>query len=462
MTKDAGSPAPRQDDSPPSAVIISTGDELVAGLTVNTNAAWLSRRLAEVGIRVQSHITIGDDQAALTRAITDAIGRCQLLLITGGLGPTEDDLTRPALAEALGEPLVEDAAARAWLEAFFQRLNRPMTANNRRQAQRPASARCVENTCGTAPGLVVRRETTSPSLPIKSSEAQGSGAKVTNPTERPPATDIFVMPGVPREMEAMFERSFLPRLKSRGCGRIRRVWQINTFGAGESWIGRQIQPLMRRGANPSVGTTVHEGVVSVRIYAIGTVEEVEAGLRRTRQAVLEKLGDLVFAENDFTLEQAVAALLKERGHTVATAESCTGGLLAQLLTNIPGSSAYFLRGWVTYSNAAKEEDLQVDPATIARHGAVSEPVAQAMADGARRRASADFGVGITGIAGPDGGATEKPVGLVYIGLAGPSGVAVRRCQFAGDRHGIRLRAAQMALTLLRLNLLGRDPNAVLP
>jgi nicotinamide-nucleotide amidase len=415
-------------------IIISTGDELVAGLTDNTNASWLSRKLSELGIACREQITVGDDQAALAAVISRAIGACDLLLITGGLGPTQDDITRAALAVALGEELIQDDQALAWIELFFRKINRPMPASNRVQSLRPASAQCVENTCGTAPGLLAHKGT----------------------------TDIFVMPGVPREMQAMFENSFIPKLAGRCGKKVTRVIKLNTFGAGESWIGEKIADLMQRDGNPRIGTTVHDGVVSIRIYATAQPQEVEAMMIKARHQLQERLGELIFSKGKSALEQVLAVMLTEAQQTIATAESCTGGLLAQLLTSVTGSSKYFLRGWVTYSNAAKEQDLGVPAELIAKHSAVSEEVAQAMAQRAKERAKSDWGVGITGIAGPSGGTPEKPVGLVYIALAGPQGVYGRRCQFPGDRAGIRLRAAQMALTLLRLKLLGLNPDKVLP
>ncbi|HTV49092.1 MAG TPA: competence/damage-inducible protein A [Phycisphaerae bacterium] len=415
-------------------VIISTGDELVWGLTVNTNASWLSGQLAQMGITCKAHITVGDDRKILAEAIIRACGECELVLITGGLGPTEDDLTRLSLADALSETLVEDAKAVTWIESFFRKLNRPMPASNRLQALRPASAQCVENSAGTAPGLIAKKG----------------------------ATSIYAMPGVPREMKAMFEKSFAPLLACQCSGIITRILKLNTFGAGESWIGEKIADLMQRDTNPRIGTTVHEGVVSVRIYATGSPDETEKMVLEARRQIQERLGALIFSKDQATLEQVLAIMLTESGQTVATAESCTGGLLAELLTNVPGSSKYFLRGWVTYSNAAKEEDLGVAPELINQHGAVSEQVAAAMAKMARQHAKSDWGIGITGIAGPDGGTAEKPVGLVFIAVAGAQETYVRRCQFPGDRADVRGRAALMALTLLRFKMLGLNPDAVLP
>ncbi len=418
------------------AIIISTGDELVSGLTINTNASWLATQLAQIGVPVRSHIAVGDSLTAVAAAIRRSVAESSLVLVTGGLGPTEDDVTRAALADALDQPLVEDPAALAAIEEFFQRLNRTMAPSNRLQALRPAAGSVLPNSCGTAPGIHIQ---------------QGR-------------TDIYVMPGVPREMKAMFEQSVLPRLRA-ACppeGRVTRMAKFNTFGVGESVIGQKVADLMRRGANPSVGTTVHDGLVSVRVYATGTSAQVDEIISEKGQQIHERLGPLIFSSGDVTLAAAVAAILTEQKQTLATAESCTGGLLAQMLTDIPGSSRYFLRGWIPYADAAKKEDLHISADMIDQHGAVSEPVAAAMAGNARRIAGADWGIGITGIAGPEGGSAQKPVGLVYIGLAGPSNVVVRRCQFPGDRQSVRLRSADMALTLLRFSLLGLRAETLLP
>ncbi len=415
------------------AIILSIGDELVSGLTVNTNATWLSGQLSAIGISTVRHVTVGDDQNAIAAAIRETCGQCPLVLISGGLGPTLDDVTREALADALGTYLVEDAAALAQLEAFFQRIHRPMAPSNRRQAQRPQTGRCMPNSCGTAPGIFVSTS----------------------------STDIFVVPGVPSEMQAMFTESILPRLGQHSKDMVTRTYRLNTFGIGESVLGQRIADLMVRGANPSIGTTVHEGVVSVRIYARGSAAQANAMVEEARGKIIHRLGQVIFSEQEQTLEDALAVLLNKYGSTIAVAESCTGGLLAQMLTSIPGSSSYFQRGWVTYSNRSKIEDLGVPPELLQTPGAVSEPVAMAMAQGALRRAGSQWALSITGIAGPEGGTDEKPVGLVYIGLAGPEGTIVRRNVFTGDRGGIRRRSAQMAMTILRLHLQGLDPDTVL-
>ena len=418
------------------AVILSIGDELAAGLTVNTNASWLAQQLTAVGIRVDAHLTVGDALLPIVDAVRATLEqRPDLLLISGGLGPTDDDLTRQALADALQEPLVEDPEAVIFLERWFAQKKRVMSPSNRLQAQRPVSAVCIENTAGTAPGLRIQKE------------------------DQPA---IFVMPGVPQEMKEMFTLSILPRIQTLADasddGRIvTLVTKINTFGIGESLVGERLKDLMVRGANPSVGTTVHEGVVSVRIYATGTPADAQAMTDHVRLQVNERLGEMVFGENEETLETGLAGLLNAGRYTLATAESCTGGLLAKLLTDTPGSSGYFARGWVTYANDSKQDELGVPQALLAEHGAVSEEVARAMADGARKLARTDFALSTTGIAGPTGGTATKPVGLVYIALASAQGTWVREFNFPRERAAIRQRASHMAIALLRWRLLGHDP-----
>jgi nicotinamide-nucleotide amidase len=419
------------------AAILSIGDELAAGLTVNTNASWISQQLTAAGIATAAHVTVGDELLPIVEAIRNLLTtRIDLLLISGGLGPTDDDLTRQALADAINEPLVEDPDAVLFLERFFASRNRTMSPSNRLQALRPRAAVCIENTAGTAPGLRVERE----------------GA---------PA--IYVMPGVPREMKEMFSRSILPRIQELaakaggGVQTVTRVTKINTFGMGESLVGERLKDLMTRGGNPAVGTTVSDGIVSVRIYATGTPEQADAMTDTIRKQVTERLGEMVFGENEETLQSSLAALLNAGRYTLATAESCTGGLLAKLLTDTPGSSGYFARGWVTYANDAKTDDLGVPADLLQEHGAVSEEVATRMAEQARKRARTDFALSTTGIAGPGGATETKPVGRVYISLASSDGTWTREFTFSGDRDAVRQRTAQMSLALLRWRLLGHDP-----
>ncbi|MEI7766087.1 MAG: competence/damage-inducible protein A [Phycisphaerae bacterium] len=414
------------------AHILSVGDELTSGQTVNSNASWLALRLSERGIRVLSHVTVGDALVPLVQAIRTAAQSADILLITGGLGPTEDDVTRAGLAGALGEALVEDPVALAQIEVWFASKQRQMHASNRVQALRPISAQSVENPAGTAPGLIARLG----------------------------ACQIYVMPGVPREMKDMFTRVFGPQLAAQVGQQQLKIVKINSFGLGESALGERIRDLMVRGANPSVGTTVHDGIVSVRLYMTGTAEEIAGHETRLRQELDRRLGVLVYGAEEQTLHEALGALLLQHKQTIATAESCTGGLLAKFLTDVPGSSAYFQRGWITYANAAKVA-LGVPAELMAQYGAVSASVAGALAQRAQTLAGSTWGIGISGIAGPDGGTAVKPVGLMYIGIASPTGTRVWKHIFPGDRAIVRTRAAQMALATVRWQLLGVDPATIL-
>jgi len=411
--------------------IISIGTELMHGLTVDTNSAWLSRRSAALGLRVGRHVTIADDASAIAEAVRGAVGQAGVVLVSGGLGPTVDDLTRQGLAAAMGQPLVEDEASLRSLEAFFQRLQRPMTDSNRLQALLPRGAQAIANVRGTAPGIRARL-----------------GGAV-----------IYVMPGVPEEMRAMFERSIEPELAALGSGAAIVVRTICCFGATEANIGGQIEDLMAIGREPVVGITASEGVIRVRIVARGRDAASAAAMAEADAVeVRRRLGRLVFGEGDCTLQEAVADLLLASGLSVATAESCTGGLLAKCLTDVPGSSGYFWGGFVTYANEAKVAQLGVPRGLIDQYGAVSQEVADAMARGCRRAIGAEVGISITGIAGPSGGTAEKPVGLVYLGLADEERCVVER-RLMGEhleRASIRDRACKVALNMLRQKLMGLE------
>jgi nicotinamide-nucleotide amidase len=414
------------------AEIVSTGEELVLGATIDTNSAWLSVRLSELGIPVLRHTAVGDDLDQIVEALRGACSRAELVLMTGGLGPTEDDLTRPALAALTGRPLVTDPAALEQIRERFARMGRPMPPENAVQATHPEGSRMIANPHGTAPG-------------IHAVVSTGAGN----------SADVFAMPGVPREMFPMFESAVLPFVGARGgSGKVMLIRMLSCFGLGESVIGERIKPLMKRGRNPSVGTNVKDFVVRVRVTGVfPTAEEAAAAVDADVAAVRSALGEHVFGEGEETLQHAVGRLLAERRTTVAVAESCTGGLVAGMLTDVPGISAHFLEGVVSYSNAAKVRLLGVRESTLAAHGAVSARTAEEMAAGCRERSGADLAVSLTGIAGPGGGTADKPVGLVFMGLSDGTGTVSRRFQFVGDRDQIRDRAAKTALNLLRLRLL---------
>lgn len=420
--------SPRMD-----AAIIAIGDELALGQTVDTNTAYLAARLAEQGLMAALHLTVPDDQAAIADALRTACAKTNLVLVTGGLGPTDDDLTRQALADVMGQPLVEDPHSLAAIESFFAHRGRPMAQRNRIQAMHPRGSSMIPNTCGTAPGIV----------------AQVAGARV------------FVMPGVPNEMRAMWQQAVRPALAAlAGNGRVIRTALVHTFGLGESDLAQRLDELMARDRNPMVGTTVSGGVVSVRVRStFPTADEAQRRLDAAVAAVEQRLGPIVFGRDEQTLEQVVVRLLGEHGLTLAAAESCTGGLAAKLITDVPGASSVFRGGWVTYDNAMKTAWLGVPDALIAAHGAVSVEVAAAMATGAMRQAEADVALSVTGIAGPEGGTAEKPVGTVCVAVArrtrddrGQARIQAGTLRLLGDRPTVRHRAAYCLLQLLRLHL----------
>jgi nicotinamide-nucleotide amidase len=415
------------------AAIVSIGSELATGELIDSNAAWLAAGLTRLGIRVAWHVTVGDDQEAIRRTLTQALDGCDVTLVSGGLGPTADDLTRFALADAIGRPLAENVTALDQIRGLFARWQRPMPDSNRVQAMIPEGCRVIPNTRGTAPGI--RYE---------------SGARA-----------LFALPGVPDEMKAMFQAAVAPVLRSlAGTSSIHEA-RLACFGISEARLGELLADVMRRDRNPQVGTTASRAVIRVRVVGTGADEtEVRRLVAADLAEIRRRVGDAVFGEGDDTLELAVARLLRDHSLTIATAESCTGGLLAKRLTDIPGSSLYFLRGYVTYSNGAKSDLLGVPPKLIAEHGAVSEPVARAMACGCRAASGADIALATTGIAGPDGGSPpEKPVGLVYVALASSSGVDVRRLLLGEhlSREGVRDRACSSILNLLRLHLMRGAP-----
>ncbi|NBB95515.1 MAG: competence/damage-inducible protein A [Planctomycetes bacterium] len=411
------------------AIVLAVGSELATGLTVDSNSAYLARRLGEHGIQTVRHVTVGDDQAAIACAIRDAAADAQWVLVSGGLGPTPDDLTRHALAEAMDAELQMDDASLQHIEAFFRKLDRTMVEGNRIQAMIPAGAEAIANTCGTAPGIAATL-----------GEAR-----------------VVVLPGVPSEMKAMFERDVVPQLPS-GAGAILQQ-TIRCFGTGESDLADMIRDLMQRGGDLEVGTTVAAGLISVRITSRGpSVQAADDAAQRVTAEIVQRLGSLVIGIGEQqTMERVVGERLDALGQTLATAESCTGGLVGEMLTAVPHSSSYYLGGAVTYCNEAKADILGVSRNILAEYGAVSEPVAGAMAEGARQRFGSDWAIGITGIAGPTGGTDEKPVGLVFIGLTGPDGTDVQTHIFGGSRAMVRRRSALMALNRLRLKLLAWQP-----
>lgn len=416
------------------AILLSIGDELMLGQTVDTNAAWLSARLSSLGIGCMEHRTVPDDLDQIAEAVQQCAALAEVLIITGGLGPTDDDLTRPALAKAMGVDLIEDPDSVEHIATYFRGRGRVMPERNRVQATHPQTSTMIKNTCGTAPGIRA-------SLGV---------------------CEIFITPGVPREMFAMFERDIEPAIKAMaGTARTILTAKLNSFGSGESDIAERLGDLMARDRSPLVGTTVANGYVSVRIRSEhDDAQQAEAMLSDTLDQVQAKVGPLAFGVDNATLQEAVIRLLIDQGKTAATAESCTGGMIAAMLTDVPGSSAAVQGGWVTYANTMKAEQLGVPIALIEQHGAVSQQVVEAMARGALRRSGAAVALSTSGIAGPGGGTDDKPVGTVWIGMAWREGAdthaTTRLAHLPGDRETVRNRSAKCALQLLRLKLMGED------
>lgn len=405
------------------AEIIAVGSEMLTAYGRDTNSLYLTGKLNSIGIEVRFKTIVGDDEERLSIALSTALKRSGgLVVLTGGLGPTEDDRTRDAVSTVTGRSLRENAEIRGRVEERFERLGRAMPPNNRRQALVPEGADWLENPNGSAPGIWLDHE----------------------------GTLVILLPGPPWELEAMFQTSCMPRLMaSRGPQHIRtRVYKV--IGLPESEVDRRIAPLYAAYTNPVTTILAKLGEIEVHLRArTASDEESDALLNEVGDKIELTLGDHVFSTRGESLEEVVGMYLVMKQLTVAAAESCTGGMLSQRLTSMPGSSNFFLGGVVCYSNPLKTSLAGVPTAVIEEHGAVSKQVAQWLSEGIRRRAESSIGVGITGIAGPGGGSAEKPVGLVFIGLSDVRGTAVREFRFPGNRDRIRYWAAQMALEMIR-------------
>ncbi len=405
------------------ASVINIGNELLSGETVSTNAAYLGEQLLSIGIPVVSTYIIGDEIESIVRSFNLACNDADIVVATGGLGPTDDDLTRQALAKLLGSELQLQDDLLQKIKAFFTSRNRQVSSRNKIQAYIPAGAKALANNLGTAPGIMA--------------ELKGK--------------TLFALPGVPSEMKQMFEESVLPELKSLSVEQAVVVKKLRCFGTGESNIAELLGDIMERGRNPLINCTVRHGVITLHIIATAKDKSRAQQMAEKAEKILRsKLGELVYGTGEQTLAEVVGEKLAQQKQTIAVAESCTGGCIAKLLTDIPGASRYFTYGWITYSNDAKISELGVPASLIEQHGAVSEQVAEAMARGARKRAGTTFAIGVTGIAGPTGANEQKPVGLVYISVDSDSGCATKRFIFHHDRVSIRLRAAQTALNMVRM------------
>ncbi len=407
------------------AEIISVGTELLLGQILNSDAQYLARELSALGFNLYHQVTVGDNMDRLCECLKTALERSDVVLLSGGLGPTEDDMTKEAVAKVFGLEMELDEASKSEIKCFFASRHYEMTPNNLRQAMFPKGGIVMPNAKGTAPGCIV--------------EQDGKAS--------------IVLPGPPHELTDMFEKQARPYLMKLSDSKIvSRV--VRVFGMGESSVEHRVRDLMD-GANPTLAPYASVGEVTLRLTAkVGPNEDASALLDPLTNELLARLGDLVYSTNDERLEYLAVRLLRESGKTLALAESCTGGLVASMITDVPGASEALLEGVVTYSNAAKIRRLGVKAETLERFGAVSEQTAREMAEGAKDSAGADFALALTGIAGPGGGTDEKPVGLVYAALAGGGETFVKKLQLGGERRRIRTMSALHALDMLRRRLLG--------
>ena len=406
--------------------IVTIGNEVLSGRTLDTNFAFLARALEAVSVPVTWHTTVGDGAEGIGAALRLGLDRADAVIMTGGLGPTPDDLTRKAVATVLRRPLQLDETVLAAIRARIKKLGRKLPASVETQALLPRGAEAWPNRLGTAPGILILHK------------------------DKP----VILLPGVPAEMEGLATEHVVPYLASR-TGLVVEAFTLRTYGVFETMLHDRIGALPKRWPGATLAYLPSYFGVDLRVTAAGEDRDaVRASIARAYDELKARVAPVIYGEGDMPLERVVGEALLQRRWKIATAESCTGGLLAKRLTDTGGSSAWFERGFVTYSNESKLQSLGVSPKDLAAHGAVSAPIAEQLAGGAREKSGAEVGVGITGIAGPDGGSAEKPVGLVFIAIASPLDQAVRRYQFVGTRSTVRERSVQTALDLVRRHLAG--------
>ena len=412
-----------------SAEIIAVGSELLTPEKTDTNSLWLTSKLNELGIQLELKSVVGDDGVRLEEAIRDAFSRSDIVITTGGLGPTEDDITRKTAAQAVGKELVFETDVYQELRAKFKSFGVEMPEKNRSQAYIIEGSEVLRNNFGTAPGIIFEQE----------------------------GRYLVVLPGPPRELKPMFENEVVPRIQDLAGNLIVRRKSLRVTGFGESALDELIAPIYTEYENPVTSTLFSRTDITVQFTATAENEN-EAGklLADISEKVCDKLGIHVFSEDNEDMEVVVGRMLTERGLTLGLAESCTGGLASKRLTDVPGSSKFFLESAVTYSNDAKARALGVPIGVIEEHGAVSAQVAESMACGLKEKTDVDIAVSITGIAGPSGGSKEKPVGTVFFGLADNEEIFSKKFVFPGDRNLIRWRSSQFALDLVRRQLLKKD------
>lgn len=403
--------------------VVSTGTELLLGQIVNTNAAYLAQKLNALGYDVLFQSTVGDNRQRMAQVLRTALDRADIIVTTGGLGPTLGDITKEVTAELLGRNLLLHESSKERIAAFFAKRNIPMVDSNIRQAMIPEGAIVLDNDRGTAPGVIIE-----------------AGEKT-----------VIHLPGPPFEMEGMFETGVMPYLNTRfGSQGIILSKVLRTIGLGESSLEDEIKDIIRQQSNPTIALLARSGEIHVRITAkASSAEEAEQRIAKVEKIVRERIGTYIFGVNEDTIELAVGKLLAGKKLTLALAESCTGGLISSRITDIPGSSEYLTGSVVCYSNDIKVSAVGVPEDVLAAHGAVSEETAVAMANGIQRAFHTSVGVGVTGIAGPGGAVPGKPVGLVYIAIAGANGTVCHEYTFTGSRTAIKHRTANAALNHLR-------------
>jgi nicotinamide-nucleotide amidase len=410
--------------------VLTIGDELLRGEIVDSNKSFLSDRLLQLDIETDYHASVRDVPEHMIDAFHRAADRSDVVLVSGGLGPTRDDLTAEVLGEAFGRKLVLDEAALEGIRAFFASVGREMTENNASQAWFPEGAEVLDNPIGTAPGFL---------LDVRD-------------------TLFFCMPGVPREMMRMMDEQVLPRLAARGDtpGRVVRATLLRTFGMGESTLDAELSDLARSEAVSLGFRTSFPDNYLRPVARADTAEEAEALLAQICNAIRERLGALIYAEGEATLQEVVVKQLIAQGKTIAVAESCTGGMIGAKLVDVPGASRVFAGGVVAYANTAKRDLLGVPSELLKQHGAVSEPVVRAMAEGARARFATDFAIATTGIAGPEGGGPDRPAGLVHIAFSDGDRTHADHFVFPLDRTRHRQLTTQVALDWIRRALQGEE------
>jgi nicotinamide-nucleotide amidase len=403
------------------AEVISVGTELLLGEIVNTDAQFLAAQLSELGIDLYRQVVVGDNVERLKEAVDLALSRSDIVITSGGLGPTPDDLTKEVVAECMGENLVLDEESLTEIEDYFKRIGHEMVEMNKKQAMMPEHCIIMPNHHGTAPGCIIEKD--------------GKSA--------------IILPGPPHELQAMFSESAMPYLKKKSDVLFySRVLQI--FGIGESAVAEKLEDMMQTLENPTLAPYAKQVGVRLRITAkCHTEDEGKQLIAPVEEKIRAILGDFVYGENQDTLPEVVFELLRKKNMTVSAAESCTGGMFVKMITDIPGSSEILKESIVTYSNEAKRKYLGVKQETLDQHGAVSEQTAREMAEGIVRQTGSSIGVGITGIAGPDGGTEEKPVGLVYAAVSDGTKTTVKKMNFTGSRDRIRYSTCMYVFDMIR-------------